>query len=97
MMHLAQKYHNSQVAEGSPKIINEPDKRFDAKYDKNFYHDLDYIRFALLERSIMIILRIKIWKRVVRGESTSLASADRKNAQRIMPERRNMGHRGDLL
>ncbi|GBC02068.1 hypothetical protein RclHR1_04430018 [Rhizophagus clarus] len=29
------------------KTINEPDERFDAKYDKNVYHDLDYIRFAL--------------------------------------------------
>lgn len=79
-------YHLIEVTEGSPKIINEPDKRFDVKYDKNVYHDLDYIRFALyaghhillefirncvyelkiqyrLERSIMIILRIKIWKR----------------------------------
>ncbi|RIB25055.1 hypothetical protein C2G38_550804 [Gigaspora rosea] len=26
---------------------NKPDERFDDKYDKNTYHDLDYIRFAL--------------------------------------------------
>ncbi|PKY48483.1 hypothetical protein RhiirA4_544643 [Rhizophagus irregularis] len=101
---------DEQVAEGSPKIINEPDKRFDAKYDKNLYHDLDYIRFALYAGHHILLEFIRNCNAivdqgfsglngisVVRGESTSLASADRKNAQRIMPERRNMGHRGDLL
>ncbi|GES88088.1 C2H2-type zinc finger transcription factor [Rhizophagus clarus] len=84
------------------KTINEPDERFDAKYDKNVYHDLDYIRFALYalireidndnfkdQKAFLIS--------VVRGESASLANADRKNAQRIMPERRKMGHKGDFI
>nr|CAG8521871.1 7649_t:CDS:2 [Entrophospora candida] len=29
------------------KAINEPDERFDMKYDQDAYHELDYIRFAL--------------------------------------------------
>lgn len=30
-------------------------------------------------------------------ESASLANADRKNAQRIMPERRKMDHKSDFI
>ncbi|KAF0344299.1 hypothetical protein F8M41_015948 [Gigaspora margarita] len=71
------KFTNKRSLKEVRKAINEPDERFDAKYDKDAYHDLGYIRFAL-------------------GESTSLANADRKNAQRIMPERRQMGHRSDF-
>ncbi|RIA96714.1 hypothetical protein C1645_358445 [Glomus cerebriforme] len=104
------------------KTINEPDERFDAKYDKDIYHDLDYIRFALYalvreidndnfkDQNLEAWFNCHVWNAivdqgisdlngisVVRGESTSLANADRKNAQRIMPERRKMGHRGDLI
>ncbi|CAG8532244.1 26124_t:CDS:10 [Gigaspora margarita] len=101
------------------KAINEPDERFDDKYDKDAYHDLDYIRFALVreidndtfkDQKLEVWFNCHVWNAivdqsfsglngisVVRGESSSLANADRKNAQRIMPERRQMDHRGDFI
>ncbi|CAJ0828313.1 15745_t:CDS:2 [Entrophospora sp. SA101] len=41
------KFNDKKTLKEIRKAINEPDERFDMKYDQDAYHNLDYIRFAL--------------------------------------------------
>ncbi|CAG8832454.1 25690_t:CDS:10, partial [Gigaspora margarita] len=88
-------------------------KMFGNNYDYENHHDKDYIIYALysfreIQGGTMRDTKLEAWFNchiwnmnltmfTSRGESTSLATASRKNMKRKSEERRKMGRRGDWI